>query len=87
MNELIEYLYTAKYQIDNPISKWFTTNRRFKADELPTWLEQSQELMLDSSQIDTHVWPIRFIYMCIIFFIKKFDQKIFVFSTNEHLNR
>ena len=27
----------------NPISKWFTLNRRFTADELPTWVEQSNK--------------------------------------------
>ena len=32
----------------NPISKRVTTNQRFTSDELPTWLEQSQDLMLIS---------------------------------------
>ena len=38
-----------KYQVDNPISKRFKPNRRFAADELPTWVEQSQDLMLRST--------------------------------------
>ena len=33
----------------NPISKRFTSNWRFTADELPTWVEQSQDLMLRST--------------------------------------
>ena len=33
----------------NPISKQFTTNRRFTTDELPTWVEQIQDLMLRST--------------------------------------
>ena len=33
----------------NPISKRFTNNRRFISEELPTWVEQSQDLMLRST--------------------------------------
>ena len=33
----------------NPISKRFTTNRRFTSDELPTWVEQSQDIVLRST--------------------------------------
>ena len=33
----------------NLISKWFTTNRRFTSDELSTWFETSQDLMLRST--------------------------------------
>ena len=32
----------------NPISKWFTANIRFTSDVMPTWKEQSQDLMLRS---------------------------------------
>ena len=35
--------------ISGPIYKRFTSNRRFTADELPTWVEQSQDLMLRST--------------------------------------
>ena len=33
----------------NPISKRLTTNQRFISNELPTWVEQSQDLMLRST--------------------------------------
>ena len=33
----------------NLISKRFTNNQRFTSDELPTWVEQSQNLMLRST--------------------------------------
>ena len=45
----IGYLYTVKYPVDNPISKRFISNWRFTADELPTWVELSQDLMLRSA--------------------------------------
>ena len=53
------FLFSVKIEMDtyippnikliNPISKRFTTNRRFTSDELPTWVEQSQDLMLRST--------------------------------------
>ena len=44
--ELIDTYIPPNIRYINPISKQFTPNRRFTADELPTWVEQSQDLML-----------------------------------------
>ena len=49
MNKLDTYippnsnLITRSLSGSHPISKRFTPNRRFSADELPTWVEQSQD--------------------------------------------
>ena len=48
MNETDTYI-PPNIRLMNPISKWFTTNRRFTTDELPTLVEQSQDLMLRST--------------------------------------
>ena len=34
------------YQVDEPDLERFTTNQKFTSDELPTLVEQSQDLML-----------------------------------------
>ena len=48
MNKLDTY--TSPYiRLINRISKQFTPNQRFTTDELPTWLEQSLDLMLRST--------------------------------------
>ena len=48
MNEIDNYI-PPNIRLIYPISKRFTPNRRFTADELPTWVEQSQDLMLRST--------------------------------------
>ena len=48
MNELNTFI-PPNIRLINPISKRFTSNWRFTADELPTWVEQSQDLMLRST--------------------------------------
>ena len=45
INEMDTYI-PPNIRLINPISKLFTTNQRFTSDELPTWVEQSQNLML-----------------------------------------
>ena len=48
MNELDTYI-PPNIRLINPISKRFTPNLRFTSHELPTWVEQSQDLMLRST--------------------------------------
>ena len=48
MNEMDTYI-PPNIRLINTISKRFTTNRRFTSDEPPTWVEQSQDLMLRST--------------------------------------
>ena len=46
--EMVNYM-PPNIRLMNPISKRFTTNQRFTTNELPTWVEQSQDLMLRST--------------------------------------
>ena len=48
MNEMDTYI-TPNIRLINLISKRFTTHRRFTSDELPTWVEQSQDRILRST--------------------------------------
>ena len=48
MNEMDTYI-PPNIRLINPISKRFTHNRRFTSNELPSWIEQSQDLMLRST--------------------------------------
>ena len=47
-NEIDTYI-PPNIRLINPISKRFTNNRRFTSNKLPTWVEQSQKLMLRST--------------------------------------
>ena len=49
MNEWNRHFIPPNTRLINQISKRLTTNRRFTSDELPTWVEQSQDLMLRST--------------------------------------
>ena len=48
MNEKDTYI-PPTFRLINPISMRSTTNQRFKSDELPTWVEQSHDLMIRST--------------------------------------
>ena len=50
MNEMDAYI-PPSIRLIYPISKRFTTNRRFTFDELHTWVEQSKDLMLRSNDL------------------------------------
>ena len=49
MNEWFRYYTPPNIRLINPISKRFKPNCRFTADEVPTWVEHSQDLMLRST--------------------------------------
>ena len=53
MNKIDSYI-PPNIRLINPISKRFTNNRRFTSNELPTWVEQSQEIMLRSTVSSHH---------------------------------
>ena len=50
VNGMVTYIYITPFiGLIDPISRWFKINWRFASDELSTWLEQSQDLMLRST--------------------------------------
>ena len=80
MNELDTFM-QPNIRLINPISKWFTSNWRFTADELLTWVEQSQDLMLRSTVsflIVTYSYPfLSFWSFQVLIFLAQFYSSSF----------
>ena len=56
MNEMNTYL-PPNIRLINPISRRFTTNRRFTSDDLPTWAERGRTTQAITIQA-THTYQI-----------------------------